>query len=106
MAKDIGVGILFEPIHEYENISKDVWDKFGIKDTRKYKEAVGKIIEMKRQGKPVLNSYTLADERSRVVLELWEALMMTWLNSGVLGRIKPRSWLNGVKAAFFLIMWK
>ncbi|RLI74718.1 pyrroloquinoline quinone biosynthesis protein PqqE [Archaeoglobales archaeon] len=58
LAEGIGVGILFEPIHEYENISKDVWDEFGIRDTRKYKEAVDKIIEMKRRGKPVLNSYS------------------------------------------------
>ncbi|MFP3908514.1 MAG: radical SAM protein [Archaeoglobaceae archaeon] len=57
LAEELGVGIVFEPIHEYQSISQEVWEEYGIRDEQKYKQAVDRIIEMKRKGRSVLNSY-------------------------------------------------
>lgn len=59
LAEKLGVGILFEPLHEYKSIPNTVWKEIGIKDRKdleKYERVIGKIIEMKKQGKPILNS--------------------------------------------------
>ena len=56
LAENLGVGILFEPVHEYDSIPEEVWEELGIRDREKYARTVDRIIEMKRQGKPVLNS--------------------------------------------------
>ncbi len=57
LAEELGVGIVFEPINEYQSISEEVWEEYGIRDERKYKQAVDRIIEMKKEGRSVLNSY-------------------------------------------------
>ncbi|MFW5935856.1 MAG: radical SAM protein [Candidatus Hadarchaeota archaeon] len=57
LAEELGVGIVFEPIHEYQSISQEVWEEYGIRDEQKYKQAVDRIIEMKKEGRSVLNSY-------------------------------------------------
>ena len=57
MARNLGVGILFEPVHEYRSIPDEVWNEFGIRDRKRYSEIVDRIIEMKKQGEPVMNSY-------------------------------------------------
>jgi MoaA/NifB/PqqE/SkfB family radical SAM enzyme len=58
LAENLGVGILFEPVHEYRSIPEEIWEEIGIRDQDKYVKTVDKIIEMKQQGKPILNSFT------------------------------------------------
>ena len=58
IVEDLGIWISFEPLYEYEEIPKDVWDELGISDLGKYRKTVDRIIELKRGGSPVLNSYT------------------------------------------------
>ncbi len=58
IVEDLGIWISFEPLYEYEDISQDVWEEIGIRDLGKYRKTVDKIIELKREGSPVLNSYT------------------------------------------------
>lgn len=57
LAEELGVGIVFEPIKEYESIPEEVWEEYGIRDEQKYRQAVDRIIEMKKEGRSVLNSY-------------------------------------------------
>ncbi|MFC1787425.1 radical SAM protein [Halobacteriota archaeon] len=58
IVEDLGIWISFEPLYEYEDISQDVWEEIGIRNPEKYRKTVDKIIELKREGSPVLNSYT------------------------------------------------
>ncbi|MDD2666490.1 MAG: radical SAM protein [Methanocellales archaeon] len=58
IVEDLGIWISFEPLHEYEDISQDVWDELGLSDLDKYRKTVDRIIELKREGSLVLNSYT------------------------------------------------
>ncbi len=58
IVEDLGIWISFEPLYEYEDISQDVWDELGLSDLGKYRKAVDRIIELKREGSPVINSYT------------------------------------------------
>ncbi len=58
MTKDLDVKISFEPMYEFRGIDKDVWENMGIRDTDKYHRTVERIIEMKKEGYPVINSYT------------------------------------------------
>jgi|Deesub1362A_J573_1020465.scaffolds.fasta_scaffold00137_35 MoaA/NifB/PqqE/SkfB family radical SAM enzyme len=57
LAENLGVGILFEPVHEYGSIPDTVWEEIGIRNQDKYVKTVDRIIEMKRHGKPILNSF-------------------------------------------------
>lgn len=57
LAEELRVGIVFEPINEYESISEEVWEEYGIRDEQKYKKAVDRITEMKKEGRSILNSY-------------------------------------------------
>jgi MoaA/NifB/PqqE/SkfB family radical SAM enzyme len=58
LAKALGTWISFEPLQEYEEIPQAVWNEIGIRDLQSYKRAVDSIIKMKREGYPVVNSYT------------------------------------------------
>ena len=58
LVEDLGIWVSFEPLYEYEEISQDVWEEIGIINLEKYRKTVDKIIELKREGSPVLNSYT------------------------------------------------
>ncbi len=57
LAKELQVKISFEPLYEFSGIEQEVWENMGIHDLDKYKNVVDRIMEMKRQGYPVINSY-------------------------------------------------
>lgn len=56
LAKDIGVKISFEPMYEFKGIDPDVWKAMGIRDMDKYHRTIDRIIEMKKEGYPIINS--------------------------------------------------
>lgn len=56
LAQDIGVKISFEPMYEFKGIDDDVWSSMGIRDMDKYRRTIDRVIEMKRQGYPIINS--------------------------------------------------
>ncbi|WP_407355352.1 radical SAM protein [Methanolobus sp. WCC5] len=58
MAKDLDVKISFEPMHEFQGIASDTWNDMGIRDMQKYRRTVDRIIEMKKEGYPIINSCT------------------------------------------------
>lgn len=58
LAESLGVWISFEPINESENIEGDVWDELGIRDFQMYEKAIDRLIELKKMGKPIINSIT------------------------------------------------
>ena len=60
MARELDVRISFEPLNESESIDRVVWDEIGIRDADldKYRQVVGRIIEMKKDGYPIINSKT------------------------------------------------
>lgn len=58
MAKDMNLKISFEPMYEFGGIEEDTWNDMGIRDTDKYRRTVDRIIEMKKEGYPIINSYT------------------------------------------------
>lgn len=58
MAKDLDVKISFEPMYEFGGIEDGTWDEVGIREMDKYRRTVDRIMEMKKEGYPVINSYT------------------------------------------------
>lgn len=58
LSAELEVTIAFEPMYEFSGIQDDVWKNIGIKDTEKYRRTVDRIIEMKKEGYPIINSYT------------------------------------------------
>ena len=58
LAKDLDVKISFEPMYEFKGIDKGAWENMGIRDTDKYRRTVTRIMEMKKEGYPIINSYT------------------------------------------------
>ncbi|WP_406660516.1 radical SAM protein [Methanolobus sp. ZRKC3] len=58
MAKEMDMKISFEPMYEFGGIGKNVWDEMGIRNAEKYKSTVDRIIEMKKEGYPIINSLT------------------------------------------------
>ncbi|MBN2109808.1 MAG: radical SAM protein [Methanosarcinaceae archaeon] len=58
LAKELDVKISFEPMYEFRGIDKDIWESMGIRDTGKYRRVVDRIISMKTEGYPVINSFT------------------------------------------------
>lgn len=58
LAKEHGLKISFEPMYEFGGIAGDTWNELGIRDIGKYRATVGRIIEMKKQGFPIINSLT------------------------------------------------
>lgn len=58
LAQELGVWISFEPLHEYEEISQEVWEDIGIRDMGKYEKTIDRIIELKEEGCPIIHSKT------------------------------------------------
>lgn len=58
LAKKLGVKISFEPVHEFPGISEETWKEIGIRDMKKFRNTVDRIIELKNQGYPIINSKT------------------------------------------------
>ena len=58
LAKKLRVKVSFEPVHEFPGISEEVWNEIGIRDTEKFRSTVDRIIELKKQGYPIINSKT------------------------------------------------
>ncbi|MDW7731867.1 MAG: radical SAM protein [Methanolobus sp.] len=58
LARDLDVKISFEPMYEFGSIGNDTWDELGIRDPEKYRRAVDRIMEMKKEGYPIINSLT------------------------------------------------
>lgn len=58
LAQELGVWISFEPLHEYEDIPQEVWEDIGIRDMGRYEKTIDRIIELKEEGSPVINSKT------------------------------------------------
>ncbi len=58
LARDIDVKISFEPLYEFRGIKEDVWGNMGIRDMEKYQCTIDRIIEMKKDGYPIINSLT------------------------------------------------
>lgn len=58
LASELKVTIAFEPMYEFSGIQDDVWKNIGVRDTEKYRRTVDRIIEMKKEGYPIINSYT------------------------------------------------
>ena len=58
LAREMGVWISFEPIYEYQGISQEVWEGIGIRDMGRYRKTVDRIIELKKEGAPIINSQT------------------------------------------------
>jgi len=58
LARDHDMKISFEPMYEFGGIAGDTWDELGIRDMDKYRTTVDRIIEMKEQGYPIINSLT------------------------------------------------
>ncbi|MGA9187146.1 MAG: radical SAM protein, partial [Methanosarcina sp.] len=58
LAKKLRVKVSFEPVHEFPGISEEVWNEIGIRDTEKFRSTVDRIIELKKQRYPIINSKT------------------------------------------------
>jgi MoaA/NifB/PqqE/SkfB family radical SAM enzyme len=58
LAGSLGTMISFEPLHESSGIDETVWGTLGIRDIPRYEEAVQRLIELKRDGAPIINSET------------------------------------------------
>lgn len=58
LAKKLGVKVSFEPVHEFPGISEEIWNDIGIRDKEKFHCTVDHIIELKKQGYPIINSNT------------------------------------------------
>ncbi|MCO5382154.1 MAG: radical SAM protein [Methanosarcina barkeri] len=58
LAKKLRVKVSFEPVHEFPGISEEIWNEIGIRDTEKFRSTVDRIIELKKQRYPIINSNT------------------------------------------------
>ncbi|WP_394697837.1 radical SAM/SPASM domain-containing protein [uncultured Methanomethylovorans sp.] len=58
LAAELEVTIAFEPMYEFFGIQDDIWNNIRVRDTEKYRKTVNRIIEMKKEGYPIINSYT------------------------------------------------
>lgn len=60
LAEDLGALISFEPLHETSGIEGGVWEDMGIRDSDipEYRRSVDRLVEMKREGHPIINSLT------------------------------------------------
>jgi MoaA/NifB/PqqE/SkfB family radical SAM enzyme len=58
LARSLGVWISFEPLHEHSSIDSAVWDDLGRKDLAGYVKAIDRLIDLKREGAPIINSGT------------------------------------------------
>lgn len=59
LAEDLGALISFEPLHETPGF-EGVWEEMGIRDANRsdYRRSVDRLVEMKREGSPIINSTT------------------------------------------------
>jgi MoaA/NifB/PqqE/SkfB family radical SAM enzyme len=59
LAEELGALISFEPLHETPGL-EGVWEEMGIGDADlpEYRRSVDRLIEMKRDGRPIINSLT------------------------------------------------
>ncbi|AGB50500.1 putative Fe-S oxidoreductase [Methanomethylovorans hollandica DSM 15978] len=58
LAAELDVTVAFEPMYEFSDIADDVWQNIGVRDVDKYRRTVDMITEMKKEGYPIINSYT------------------------------------------------
>ncbi len=58
LAESLGVWISFEPMNESEGIEKKVWDMLGIRDIPNHEQAIDRLIYLKKEGAPIINSAT------------------------------------------------
>lgn len=58
LAQHYGAGITFEPVHRFEEVPPEVWDRLDIRSRERYEEAVERLIALKKRGRRVLNSLT------------------------------------------------
>ncbi|WGI16787.1 radical SAM protein [Methanonatronarchaeum sp. AMET-Sl] len=58
LADELDIIISFEPVYKNKEIDNETWSKTGIKNNKKHKNAINKLIEMKEQGYPIINSKT------------------------------------------------
>ncbi len=58
LAEKLDVKVSFEPVHEFPGISQEIWSEIGIRDKEKFHITVNRIIELKEQGYPIINSKT------------------------------------------------
>ena len=58
LAQELGAWISFEPLHEYEDIPQEVWEDIGIRDMGRYEKTIDRIIELKEESYPIINSKT------------------------------------------------
>jgi len=59
LAEDLGALVSFEPLHETPGF-ESVWEEMGIRDSdlSEYRRLVDRLIQMKREGSPIINSTT------------------------------------------------
>ncbi|MEM2925584.1 MAG: radical SAM protein [Methanocellales archaeon] len=57
IAENYSAGILFEPVHEYEELSSEIWQELGIRNLMEYRRAMDRLIELKKHHR-ILNSIT------------------------------------------------
>lgn len=57
LAHRLGCLISFEPVAEYEEIPKSTWEELGIRSRERYEQAIDGLMELKRRGLPIMNSY-------------------------------------------------
>ncbi len=60
LAEELGALISFEPLHVTPEIEGNVWDDMviGDADLPAYRRSVDRLIEMKKEGRPIINSLT------------------------------------------------
>jgi len=60
LAEELGTLISFEPLHETPEVEGKVWDEMGIGDADlpAFRRSIDRLIEMKREGRPIINSIT------------------------------------------------
>ncbi|MCJ7443427.1 MAG: radical SAM protein [Methanotrichaceae archaeon] len=58
LAESLGTFISFEPINETGFVDKKVWQEMGLRDLHAYRQAVDKLVELKKGGAPIINSLT------------------------------------------------
>jgi MoaA/NifB/PqqE/SkfB family radical SAM enzyme len=58
LAKELELKVSFEPIHKFPGISEEVWKDIAISDLKKFRSTVDRVIELKEQDYPIINSKT------------------------------------------------
>lgn len=58
LAQEIGALISFEPLNESKEIENVVWEDMWVENDAKYRETLNNIMDMKKNGYPIINSLT------------------------------------------------